>query len=683
MKKLLSAFLCMAIFLSLFSAFTLASASEASGLSAFTDKNEYTDGMFTDVASSSWYASGIKTAYTKDMMLGVSDTEFSPEEHMPWSQAITLAVRLHAVYRGKDIAQTGGVWYRPFVEYARMNNLLPDMCPGDSAIDSTDITREGLAALFRSVIDKKDLPGINDQTIPDLNTVRAEYRGCVSDMYASGIFTGKDGGAFVPKGTATRAEVATLVSRLLCPSLRVSHDSAANPYMAGQMGNFFNDGIAARKGDTVYYNYIGQANAATAVDTIIARRDSGEKKIIYTSNEPLHHLSIGPDGQLYFIQRDTVRRLDLDTLKSSVLYTSQSKVIETPIIIYQFYGGELYVSDEYSGEEEPWDWRYRISRISDGKAAPVVDDMPCECYYIYFFNDKMYYMYAKDSFTSYKGELRSFDLKTGQDTAVLDEVSYGNIAFQGGTVFWIENNFDTGGEDYFLLKTSLELPEEVETVMTIPKNNSEGIPSIFADDTYLYLLYPEPYAQLWRMSQSGAIGERFAFKLIGSARCATVTGQAVIFQGGLSYSIHMESVYLPDETFTTYSEFLGRPYMILSENRLEAAGNIKVWNKPDEKVDEVTITPLRAYVTTEGDTAVEVLIKTPEKLSKYNYIKPEYIDVKLKNGSGAEFEWRFSFGGGAIIFENSQEMETLVFPSETLTTENAKNISITLDFIYR
>ena len=48
-------------------------------------------------------------------------------------------------------------------------------------------------------------------------------------MYAAGVFTGKNGGNFDPNGSATRAEIAVIVSRLLLPGQRVGHDSRVNP----------------------------------------------------------------------------------------------------------------------------------------------------------------------------------------------------------------------------------------------------------------------------------------------------------------------------------------------------------------------------------------------------------------------------------------------------------------------
>ena len=374
MKKFLCSILCTAMLLSLI---PTAFAADVSGLSAFVDDKQYSDSTFTDVSATAWYASSVETVYEKGIMDGTGGGKFDPQSAMPWAQAVTIAARLHATYHGGSIPAADGPWYVQYLDYARENGLLPAICPDDAETASTPITREGLAVLFRSVLDEKDLPAVNDQSIPDIDEVREEYQDIVSQMFASGIFTGTDGGQFDPDGQATRAQVATIVARLLCPGQRVSHDSKQNPNMADQMGNLYNGGIAAQIGDTVYYMHQtpqrddkGEYSGKYA---IFARTDDGKVRQVYVSDTGfITHLSVGPDGLLYFVQggnTGVLKRLDPKTGKAENVYSASSS---TAIRMYLFYDGQLYVSD-----------KGRIGRVNNGRMTTLATMSGSEDLYVY------------------------------------------------------------------------------------------------------------------------------------------------------------------------------------------------------------------------------------------------------------------------------------------------------------
>lgn len=52
-------------------------------------------------------------------------------------------------------------------------------------------------------------------TYPDASGVSSWAAEAVAYCQKTGIITGRDGGAFLPQGTATRAEVATVIERLV------------------------------------------------------------------------------------------------------------------------------------------------------------------------------------------------------------------------------------------------------------------------------------------------------------------------------------------------------------------------------------------------------------------------------------------------------------------------------------
>ena len=113
-------------------------------------------------------------------------TSFSPKQTVSWAQAVAIAVRIHAACNDGEIAETGGAWYEPYIAYATEAKLLPSTCPDGSAVTAKTITRQELAGLFANVLRAEDLPAINDQTIPDLNAVDAEFREAVRENVRRG-----------------------------------------------------------------------------------------------------------------------------------------------------------------------------------------------------------------------------------------------------------------------------------------------------------------------------------------------------------------------------------------------------------------------------------------------------------------------------------------------------------------
>ena len=162
----------------------------AEGLAAFQNPQNAQPGAFSDVPSGSWYAAGVQAVSRRGIMNGTGKTSFSPKQTVSWAQAVAIAARIHAACNDGEIAETGGAWYEPYIAYATEAKLLPSTCPDGSAVTAKTITRQELAGLFANVLRAEDLPAINDQTIPDLNAVDAEFREAVQRMYAAGVFTG-------------------------------------------------------------------------------------------------------------------------------------------------------------------------------------------------------------------------------------------------------------------------------------------------------------------------------------------------------------------------------------------------------------------------------------------------------------------------------------------------------------
>ena len=557
------------------------SAAASSALGTFTDARQYQAGQFSDVAGGAWYESSVKTVYQKGIMEGASG-RFLPDKPITWAEAAAITARLHAAYQGKEIPETDGVWYRRYIEYDRANALLPASCPDESSVGTAQIAREDLCLLMRSVLSEEDLPVINDLPVPDLKTASADAQSAVRDMYAAGVFTGKTGGMFQPKAFATRAEIATVVARLLCPAQRVGADSRVDQAMKDQYGNFLagRDGsMVVSAGDTSYYlvkDISRQGKDFIRTSSIVARTDSGKLSTLYTAarGNSLDRISVGDDGMVYFVESEVetngtaaLRRIARSGGQAETLYTTSGNEIR--IGTYVRYDGSIYILEADWRGDSSSNYKYRIGKLEDKTLKPLTKDMSFdETTFtdgsLYCFGGKLYYLYGDNSYTD-KGytfhdySLWSIDLATGEKGRAvdLDEFYMSEIAFDGATAY----AFD-GGDDQpmKIVRFSLFQPDLRETVLTLPEEATPGYRmSLISNGGKLYYFSPEA-RKLWQIGADGSMtltaqatwGKRLF-------EYATITPQGVLFHDVTSIRLNESSVFevrLPDGSLVNCADFL-------------------------------------------------------------------------------------------------------------------------------
>ena len=81
-----------------------------------------------------------------------------------------------------------------------------------------------MASLLSKAVQLSDLEKINDVSeIPDVEKDDENYAS-VLRLYNAGVLTGSEEDlSFLPEGEITRAEVAAMCARLVCPELRVEY----------------------------------------------------------------------------------------------------------------------------------------------------------------------------------------------------------------------------------------------------------------------------------------------------------------------------------------------------------------------------------------------------------------------------------------------------------------------------
>lgn len=189
-----------------------------SSLAAFTWSKEPVE--FSDVPSSHWAHYYISSIYQSGLMVGTGDDTFSPSGAVSVAQALTVAVRVWDLYRDGDgiIEQIGENWYDGAVQEAIRLGLIT---PGQFDSYTRSATRAEVAALLTQVLPAEKYQAINKiEKLPDVNqsTPHAE---AIFTLYNAGIISGSDGyGTFHPQKDITRAELCTILYRLIYPHNR-------------------------------------------------------------------------------------------------------------------------------------------------------------------------------------------------------------------------------------------------------------------------------------------------------------------------------------------------------------------------------------------------------------------------------------------------------------------------------
>ena len=206
---------------------------------------------FTDITGH-WAADNILFAASRGLLSGTSDTTFSPDTGMTRGMFVTALGRLAGI--NPDSYQTGkftdvkaDAYYAPYVNWAAQTGIVEGVTATTFAPD-TNINREQMAVIMKNYAAKLgyDLPQtLKAVTFADNTQISSWAKDAVKSMQQAGILTGKNENKFDPKGTATRAEVATVLRRFV---EIVIDPQAANGWQQNDSGqwNYYRNGESVK-----------------------------------------------------------------------------------------------------------------------------------------------------------------------------------------------------------------------------------------------------------------------------------------------------------------------------------------------------------------------------------------------------------------------------------------------------
>ena len=174
---------------------------------------------FVDVADSDWYADAVQYVFANGLMAGTSDTTFSPNATTTRAMIVTILYRLEGTpavtgtTAFTDVA--AGQYYADAVAWAAQNGIVSGTSATTFSPDGV-ITREQMAAILYRYAQHKgyDVTAKADLSMfTDAAQVSTYATDAMAWANASGLISGTSATTLSPAGSATRAQVATILMR--------------------------------------------------------------------------------------------------------------------------------------------------------------------------------------------------------------------------------------------------------------------------------------------------------------------------------------------------------------------------------------------------------------------------------------------------------------------------------------
>ncbi len=199
---------------------------------------------FGDVGSDDWFFDAVTYVFEREIMVGVTADTFSGSSPTTRAQLVTVLSRLDYSDEGgiknesgfKDVK--GDDWFADAVDRAASLGIVNGYPDGTFRPDAPVLRQEICAMLSRFA----EHQGMNYDENPiaegfsDGETIPEWAAESVEQMRLAGIVGGNEKGEFSPEATATRAEIATMITRYLKNDPMYVRMANVTNYVAGRDG---------------------------------------------------------------------------------------------------------------------------------------------------------------------------------------------------------------------------------------------------------------------------------------------------------------------------------------------------------------------------------------------------------------------------------------------------------------
>ncbi|WP_419002756.1 S-layer homology domain-containing protein [Anaerotignum lactatifermentans] len=185
------------------------------------ETTETTELNFTDVKESDWFYKGVAYVVDKGIMSGVSENQFDPSGKLTRAMLVQMLYNMES--RPACDAENAfmdvpvGQWYTDAVIWANDAKIVSGMGEGLFA-PNMEITREQMVAMLYNYAKYKgyDVTASADlSAFADTASVSAWAQPAMQWAVAEGYISGMGDSQLAPQGTATRAEIASVIMRFM------------------------------------------------------------------------------------------------------------------------------------------------------------------------------------------------------------------------------------------------------------------------------------------------------------------------------------------------------------------------------------------------------------------------------------------------------------------------------------
>ena len=185
------------------------------------ESTETTELNFTDVKESDWFFKGVEYVVDKGIMSGVSENEFAPSGKLTRAMLVQMLYNMES--RPACDAENAfmdvpvGQWYTDAVIWANDAKIVSGMGEGLFA-PNMEITREQMVAMLYNYAKYKgyDVTASADLSkFADNASVSTWAQPAMQWAVAEGYISGMGDNQLAPQGTATRAEIASVIMRFM------------------------------------------------------------------------------------------------------------------------------------------------------------------------------------------------------------------------------------------------------------------------------------------------------------------------------------------------------------------------------------------------------------------------------------------------------------------------------------
>lgn len=178
---------------------------------------------FTDVKLDSWYGKEVLTVHSLGIMKGTGDGKFEPMTPMTRAEVVTVLYRLseELIWGVEDILTFTDVklnkWYTDAVAWSVSCGIVKGY-PDNTFKPSAPITRQEIAKMLACFIEYMEITSKGTpltDSFADSATFPKWAASHIESLKEYGLMGGDEKGRFNPTSNASRAEIATVITRLL------------------------------------------------------------------------------------------------------------------------------------------------------------------------------------------------------------------------------------------------------------------------------------------------------------------------------------------------------------------------------------------------------------------------------------------------------------------------------------